>query len=85
MKKKLKKILIILAILIVLGAILVLGINVYVKASTKNQIIVYSIENYKTIINERARKGWRYVGYIPTKQRGTGHIQELELIFEKSV
>ena len=39
MKKKLKKILIILAILIVLGAILVLGINAYVKASTKNQII----------------------------------------------
>ena len=39
MKKKLKKILIILAILIVLGIILVLGINTYVKASTKNQII----------------------------------------------
>lgn len=39
MKKKLKKILIILAILIVLGTILVLGINAYVKASTKNQII----------------------------------------------
>ena len=39
MKKKLKKILIILAILIVLGVILVLGINAYVKASTKNQII----------------------------------------------
>ena len=39
MKKKLKKILITLAILIVLGVILVLGINAYVKASTKNQII----------------------------------------------
>jgi len=39
MKKKLKKILIILVILIVLGAILILGINDYVKASTKNQII----------------------------------------------
>ena len=39
MKKKLKKILIALAILIVLGVILVLGINAYVKASTKNQII----------------------------------------------
>lgn len=39
MRKKLKKILIILAILIVLGIILVLGINAYVKTSTKNQII----------------------------------------------
>ena len=39
MKKKLKKILMILVILIVLGIILVLGINAYVKGSTKNQII----------------------------------------------
>lgn len=29
--------------------------------------------------------GWRYVGYIPTKQRGTGHTQELDLIFEKVI
>lgn len=28
-------------------------------------------------------EGWRYVGYIPTRQRRTGHIQELDLIFEK--
>ena len=31
----------------------------------------------------RGQKGWRYVGFIPTKQRGTGHIQEMDLIFEK--
>ncbi len=35
---------------------------------------------YETV---RASDGWRYVGYIPTKQRGTGHMQELDLIFEK--
>jgi len=46
---------------------------------------IYSINDYKKIIDERAKTGWRYVGYIPTKQRGTGHIQELELIFEKEV
>ena len=46
---------------------------------------IYRIEDYKQIIEERANNGWRYVGYIPTKQRGTGHIQELELIFEKKV
>ena len=44
---------------------------------------IYSIEDYRPIIAERAKQGWRYVGYIPTKQRGTGHIQELDLIFEK--
>ena len=26
--------------------------------------------------------GWRYVGCIPTKQRGIGHTQEIDLIFE---
>ena len=44
---------------------------------------VYNIEDYRTIIEERAKNGWRYVGFIPTKQRGTGHIQEMDLIFEK--
>ena len=44
---------------------------------------VYSIEEYQSIINSRAEAGWRYVGYMPTKQRGTGHIEEIDLIFEK--
>ena len=39
MKKKLKKIIIIFLILIITGVIIVLGINAYVKGSTKNQII----------------------------------------------
>lgn len=45
---------------------------------------IYETDDYKSIIEERAKNGWRYVGYIPTKQRGTGHIQEIELIFEKN-
>ena len=44
---------------------------------------IYSIEDYKDIINKRALDGWRYIGFIPTKQRGTGHIEEIDLIFEK--
>ena len=27
---------------------------------------IYSIEDYRSIIRERAEHGWRYVGYIPT-------------------
>ena len=47
---------------------------------------VYSIiEDYRDIINKRARNGWRYAGYLPTKQRGTGHIQSMDLIFEKEL
>lgn len=44
---------------------------------------IYTIDVYQDIIEKRSKEGWRYVGFIPTKQRGTGHIQELDLIFEK--
>ena len=45
---------------------------------------IYSLtEDFFPIIQKRAKNGWRYVGYIPTKQRGTGHIEEIALIFEK--
>lgn len=46
---------------------------------------VYEIGDYRTIINQRAKEGWRYVGYIPTTQRGTGHTQTMDLIFEKEI
>lgn len=46
---------------------------------------VYETDDYRSVIEHRAGNGWRYVGYIPTVQRGTGHIQELDLIFEKEL
>ena len=46
---------------------------------------IYSIEDYRSIIDKRAAQGWRFVAAIPTKQRGTGHTQELDLVFEKEI
>lgn len=47
---------------------------------------IYEMEfEHREIINKRAESGWKYVGFIPTRQRGTGHIQSLDLIFEKQV
>ena len=46
---------------------------------------IYSIDNYRSIIDKRAENGWRYGACIPTQQRGTGHTQEMDLIFEKEV
>ena len=46
---------------------------------------VYTIEDYRAVIDRRAAEGWRYVGCIPTRQRGTGHTQEMDLIFEREV
>ena len=39
----------------------------------------------KTPDYKKAAAGWRYVGFIPKAQRGTGHIEEMDLIFEKEV
>lgn len=44
---------------------------------------IYEVENYRAVIDKKARAGWRYVGFIPKAQRGTGHIEEMDLIFEK--
>lgn len=44
---------------------------------------VYETQGHREIIEQMAAQGWRYAGFIPTKQRGTGHIAEIDLIFEK--
>lgn len=43
----------------------------------------YKTEEYKEIINKRAAEGWKYVGFIPAVQRGTGHIEAMDLVFEQ--
>lgn len=43
----------------------------------------YDSEQYRSVIRTRAENGWRYVGFFPAVQRGTGHIEEMDLIFEK--
>ena len=36
-------------------------------------------------INEMSKKGYRYVGFVPVRQRGTGHIEIMDLVFEKQI
>lgn len=38
---------------------------------------------HREIIDKYAKRGYRYVGYIPTKIEGYGRFKELDLIFEK--
>lgn len=42
-------------------------------------------EEHQKIILERARNGWRYVGYIPTRQLSAGYVREMDLIFEREL
>jgi len=46
---------------------------------------LYKTDDFRSIIDKRAEAGWRYVGFIPTAQRATGRIEEIDLIFEKEV
>ena len=39
-------------------------------------------EGHREIIDEHARKGFRYVGYIPTRIDPYGRIEEIDLVFE---
>lgn len=40
---------------------------------------------YREIIDKYAIKGYKYVGFVPTKQTGYGRIVTIDLIFEIDV
>lgn len=45
----------------------------------------YGQDEHQEIINEMSKKGYRYVGFVPVRQRGTGHIEIMDLVFEKQI
>lgn len=42
-----------------------------------------SITGHREIIDQYAKDGYRFAGYIPTKMGPSGKILSLDLIFEK--
>ena len=42
-------------------------------------------EEHRQIIDEYAKKGYRYVGYIPTVISDYGKIKDMDLVFERDV
>ena len=38
---------------------------------------------HREVIDQRARDGWRYVGYVPTEFTSGGSTRRLDLIFER--
>ncbi len=57
----------------------------YEKVFVKGGLVMNRTVDHQEIINNRARDGWRYVGFIPTAQSGQGAIGEMDLVFEKEV
>ena len=52
---------------------------------TGQLLFVKAEEDYRELIAARGRDGWRYVGFIPAVQRGTGHVEEMDLVFDKEI
>ena len=42
-------------------------------------------EEHRKIIDDYAKKGYRYVGYIPTVMTDYGKIKDMDLIFELDI
>lgn len=38
---------------------------------------------HREAILRRAEAGWRYIGFVPAKQRASGFLAEIDLVFEK--
>lgn len=45
-------------------------------------MVAREIAEYKEIIDSYAQKGYRYVGFIPTKIAGNAQLAKIDLIFE---
>ena len=51
-------------------------------AAKKGSILI-NVTTHKKLIQERARQGWRYTGWIPTRMGVDGPIIAMDLIFER--
>ena len=38
---------------------------------------------HQEIIRRRAAAGWRYVGFLPKRQRSGGYMETIDLVFER--
>jgi hypothetical protein len=54
----------------------------YVSVKVGN-FIGAKCEEHRTIINEYSKRGYRYVGFIPTNMNDYGKYKEIDLIFER--
>jgi len=53
----------------------------YIKINSE-AVMSAKFTQHRNIIDAYAKKGYRYVGFIPGKQYGHGMIREIDLIFE---
>ena len=55
----------------------------YEYVTIKNEkLMTGKFTQHRSVIDEYAAKGFKYVGYIPTNLSGYGKYMEVDLIFE---
>lgn len=42
-----------------------------------------SSQEHRAIIDQHAKEGWRFVGFVPTLFSSYGGIKEMDLVFER--
>lgn len=45
--------------------------------------VKYVFDECRDVIKEKLEQGWNYNGYVPVVQRGTGDVEQIDLIFTK--
>ncbi|MCI9977027.1 DUF4177 domain-containing protein [Clostridioides difficile] len=55
----------------------------YVTLSYESQFLVTGVmKEHRTIIEEYAKKGYRYIGFIPIEINSHGFTRKIDLVFE---
>ena len=55
----------------------------YVTIVSKKSFAKGIFQEHREIIDKYAQNGWRYVGFIPTKEIDVAYLAEMDLVFEK--
>ncbi len=55
----------------------------YVNLKVSGYLTSLRSEDHRAIIDQYAKKGYRYVGFIPTHMDTYGKLRSIDLIFEK--
>ncbi len=55
----------------------------YVSLEAEVHLFGQTFTNHREILEKYAKKGYNYVGYIPTKINTQGVVYQMDLIFER--
>jgi len=56
----------------------------FVTVKLKKGFTGVTLAEHREIIEDYARRGFRFVNYIPTREAGHGMLYEIDLVFEKN-